>query len=628
MGKPGKKAGKGQLPPTNVKRKVDNEKAHLRDNRTIKRLKMYSSKLKRDKDGHIIEGSVLSASDRVEKTMARIAPDRRWFGNTRVIGQEALQQFRTEMKARYNDPYSVVIKQGKLPLSLLEEGKAAKGAEAPRNQMEWDRTFGEKATRKRVRLSSASMEELANSASDSRSAYKVEKDRAIVKDVDAAMERAGTDGQYNRSLYKKGQSNRIWNELHKVIDSSDVVLYVLDARDPAGTRSDFVEHFMKTEKKYKHFVFVLNKCDLIPTWATARWLQILSKDFPTVAFHASVEHPFGKGNLISLLRQFSRLHNVAHRGSKRSKSAISIGIIGYPNVGKSSIINTLRRKTVCKVAPIPGETKVWQYVALTRSIFLIDCPGIVYDREGNNDVQAVLKGVVRVERLGAADKTDVCKTVLEIVKPKDLTATYGIHQWTDVEDFLGQLAIRRGKLLAGGVPDLETVARSMLYDWQRGKVPWFSAPPFESNQQYRDAVEKSEELHLKQIEHYNTFNIVDDRIEVAGDDPEALAAAAAAAAASDDDLADDAESIDYEQDDADEPSEEDEDIPPAKKQRKELPKPKGKATPAKGQAKPKAKAAAPAKAAPAKSKAAPKPKPVDANLAKENDLWNKFLAAS
>ena len=111
---------------------------------------------------------------------------------------------------------------------------------------------------------------------------------------------------------------------------------------------------MRKEKKYKHFVLILNKCDLVPLWVTARWLQVLSKDYPTIAFHASVNHPFGKGNVISLLRQFARLHNVTHRGSKRTKTPISVGIVGYPNVGKSSLINTLRCKAVCKVAPIPG----------------------------------------------------------------------------------------------------------------------------------------------------------------------------------------------------------------------------------------------------------------------------------
>ena len=56
------------------------------------------------------------------------------------------------------------------------------------------------------------------------------------------------------------------------------------------------------------------------------------------------------------------------------------------------------KKTVCKVAPIPGETKVWQYITLTKRIYLIDCPGIVYDvRESES--QKVLKGVVRAERI-------------------------------------------------------------------------------------------------------------------------------------------------------------------------------------------------------------------------------------
>jgi nuclear GTP-binding protein len=509
MGKPGKKAGKGVLPPTNVKRRTDPTKTHLRDQRTIKRLKMYNSKIVRDEKGNIIKGSVLQASDRVDQQMARIAPDRRWFGNTRVIGQEALQKFRTEMGAKYRDPYSVIIKQGKLPLSLLEEPKVNDGS--VRQEMHWQSTFGDKATRKRVKLSSLNVTEVASAAATKSTDYtenRHAKDRALVRPM---TERA--DMTQNRKLFKKGQSNRIWNELYKVVDSADVILYVLDARDPMGTRSPFLEDYLQREKKYKHFVFVLNKCDLVPLWATSRWLQILSKDYPTIAFHASVNHPFGKGNLISLLRQFAKLHNVTHRGSKKTKTPISVGIVGYPNVGTSSVINTLRRKAVCKVAPIPGETKVWQYVALTRSIFMIDCPGIVYDREGNNDVQAVLKGVVRVERLGSADKTDVVDTVLQIVKKKDVIATYGILEWRDVNDFLDQLAKARGKLVHGGVPDAEAVARAVLYDWQRGRLPWFNAPPFESNQQFREAQALPAGKQLKMIEHYNSFNIVEDRIE-------------------------------------------------------------------------------------------------------------------
>jgi len=129
----------------------------------------------------------------------------------------------------------------------------------------------------------------------------------------------------------------------------------------------------------------------VPSWVTKKWLKILSKEYPTLAFHASVNNPFGKGSLLSLLRQLARMRS--------DKQYISVGLVGYPNVGKSSVINTLRSKKVCNVAPIPGETKVWQYITLMKRIFLIDCPGVVYSGAGDTDTDAVLKGVVRVESL-------------------------------------------------------------------------------------------------------------------------------------------------------------------------------------------------------------------------------------
>ena len=75
-----------------------------------------------------------------------------------------------------------------------------------------------------------------------------------------------------------GQSKRIYNELYKVLDSSDVVIQVLDARDPMGTRSKQVEDYLKKNMRHKHLVFILNKCDFVPTWCTKRWVAILSEE--------------------------------------------------------------------------------------------------------------------------------------------------------------------------------------------------------------------------------------------------------------------------------------------------------------------------------------------------------------
>ena len=76
----------------------------------------------------------------------------------------------------------------------------------------------------------------------------------------------------------------------------------------------------------------------VPAWVTKRWLGYLSSEYPALAFHASITNPFGKGSLLSLLRQLSRLRS--------DKKYISVGFVGYPNVGKSSVINTLRTKKV------------------------------------------------------------------------------------------------------------------------------------------------------------------------------------------------------------------------------------------------------------------------------------------
>jgi nuclear GTP-binding protein len=240
---------------------------------------------------------------------------------------------------------------------------------------------------------------------------------------------------------------------------------VLDARDPQGTRSKHIENYLRQDKPHKHLIFILNKCDLIPTWLTTRWVAILSSEYPTLAFHASLTNSFGKGSLINLLRQFAKLH--------KDRKQISVGFIGYPNVGKSSIINTLRSKKVCNVAPIAGETKVWQYITLMKRIYLIDCPGVVYP-VGDSDTDLVLKGVIRVENL--KEPSEHISAVLERVKEDYVKRTYQVSSWSDEVDFLEQVARKSGKLLKGGEPDINTVSKMILNDFQRGKLPYFVKP--------------------------------------------------------------------------------------------------------------------------------------------------------
>ena len=176
--------------------------------------------------------------------------------------------------------------------------------------------------------------------------------------------------------------------------------------------------------------------------------------YPTLAYHASFQHCFGKAALFDLLRQLALLH--------KDKKQISVGFIGYPNVGKSSIINTLKKKQVCKVAPIPGETKVWQYITLLRNIYLIDCPGIVPIPE-----------------------------VLSRVKKEYLQKTYNIEDWEDWEDFLEKVAQKFGKLLKGGEGDTKQAAVMLINDLQRGKIPYFVPPEEPEREKEREEEEEN-----------------------------------------------------------------------------------------------------------------------------------------
>lgn len=143
-------------------------------------------------------------------------------------------------------------------------------------------------------------------------------------------------------------------------------------------------------------------------------------------------------------------------------------------MGKSSIINALMKKKCCSVAPIPGETKVWQYITMTKRIFLIDCPGIVYDTNETEE-DKVLKGVVRAERLPAPEI--FIQAILDRVEKRHLTDIFGVHSWTDSEDFVNQVAIRTGKLVKGGEPDINNVSKNIIFMWQQGKLPYFTKPP-------------------------------------------------------------------------------------------------------------------------------------------------------
>ena len=257
----------------NVKTKGEN---FYRSAKKAKTLRMFTGgSAQRNASGKVVKAAAYQSR---EKPKARVEPNRKWFGNTRVISQDALTSFREAMTERASDPYQVLLKSNKLPMSLIHDNETVNGLKQHQAKIRVESapfgdTFGPKAQRKRVKLDVGSLEDFAGESVKMHDTYLEKLDHAKLlsgtsgqEDPEGGLEEEdGVISTAQEPIFSKGQSKRIWNELYKVIDSSDVIIHVLDARDPLGTRCRSVEKYIREEAPHKHLVFVLNKCDLVPT---------------------------------------------------------------------------------------------------------------------------------------------------------------------------------------------------------------------------------------------------------------------------------------------------------------------------------------------------------------------------
>ncbi|KAG1748118.1 P-loop containing nucleoside triphosphate hydrolase protein [Suillus lakei] len=283
--------------------------------------------------------------------------------------------------------------------------------------------------------------------------------------------------------------------LHKVIDQSDIIILVLDARDPEGCRSRLVEEEVRRrESEGKKLVFVLNKIgmkvgsirylhhsspctvgeDLVSKDNAQQWLRYLRHSTPTLPFRSASSNQ--RSNLSSttapalmrLLKAF-----------KPSSQSITVGVVGFPNVGKSSLINSLKRSKACAVAAQPGHTKDLQSVQLERGIKIVDSPGVVFDEDESSDSSQkgsiLLRNVVKVEDI--EDPIAVVEEILARTEHETLQKLYTLPQFSSTLEFLTMLALTSGRLLKGGTPDVLSASRHVLMDWNHQKIPYFSVAP-------------------------------------------------------------------------------------------------------------------------------------------------------
>lgn len=244
-----------------------------------------------------------------------------------------------------------------------------------------------------------------------------------------------------------------WPVVQNVIKNSDIVLLVVDARMPELSRNSEIEK--KIEYLNKKMIIVYNKIDLVPN----KSIEELKKQFPK-AFFVSGPKKIG----IESLRR-----KILYEAKEMDlPDEPRIGIVGYPNVGKSSIINALAGRAKTKVSSTSGTTRGNQWIN-TGDLKIIDSPGVI--PMDDKESKLGLISAKDPEKLKSPERVAI--EILEFVTSKNKKVVEEYYKTKLSEDFYEaflEIGKKRGFLGKGGIVDEHRTAVNIIMDWQRGKL--------------------------------------------------------------------------------------------------------------------------------------------------------------
>lgn len=245
-----------------------------------------------------------------------------------------------------------------------------------------------------------------------------------------------------------------WRVLEKIIEDSDIILEILDARMPFLSRNEELESLIKN--KGKKLVLIMNKSDLVPDKIVNSYKKILKNEAQCYAASAK------KRETLRKLRQFIF-------SQAKNSGFFKVGVVGYPNTGKSSIINALVRRKKAPISSSAGTTHGQQWIALGENIRIIDSPGVIQLKQ-TDEIRYALIGSKNPEKLKNPDL--VADKILEFFKESNnIAKQYNIEEsLKGHEEIMHAIGRKRGFLKKGNEVDESRVAITLIRDWQLGKL--------------------------------------------------------------------------------------------------------------------------------------------------------------
>ena len=237
-----------------------------------------------------------------------------------------------------------------------------------------------------------------------------------------------------------------WKHVITVLDQADLILEILDARFIDQTRHREIES--KIQQRGKQILYVINKCDL----ADQTGLRKAQHELQPSVFISSI-NKLGT----TILRK--KILELSHG------KPVVVAVVGYPNVGKSSVINALAGRRAARTSAESGFTKGLQKIRVDARIMLLDTPG-VFPRNEKDQQKYGTTGAVDYGKI--KDAEIVAITLIQQF-PKQICSYYNIKE-QEPEEILDAIARKFKRLRKGGEVDAEATARLVLKDWQTGRI--------------------------------------------------------------------------------------------------------------------------------------------------------------